>query len=181
MTKNSCYSTLFSCLYDEPQPIGSIGRGTHFSVFRSVEWRDVDLKQLAKPQIHDFAVIWDEDHDTRVISVIESIYMAGLLAPVQFIGERKGTLSIVLASRYYYGSSGGVGGVGFANLANEIAGDVEEDPWSLDIGSFDRRDTSARGDQTKLPSIIQDRDEVVFTYLKNINNLWDLGTKVWRP
>jgi hypothetical protein len=49
----------------------------------------------------------------------------------------------------------------------------------VEIGCFDRHDTSSRGHQTELPSIIQDHDEVAFTYLKNIDNLWRLGTKDW--
>ncbi|WP_257792875.1 hypothetical protein [Azospirillum argentinense] len=29
------YSHIFSCLYDEPAPIGRLGRSAHHSVFRS--------------------------------------------------------------------------------------------------------------------------------------------------
>lgn len=181
MTQNPSYSTLFSCLHDEREPVGYVGRGTHYSVFRSVEWLDVERRQLAKPQTHDFAVIWDEDHDERIIDVIERIYMAGLFSPVQFIGERKGGLSIVLAARYYCGSSDDFRGAEFEKLVRPLVSDVNGDSWNLEIGCFDRHDTSARGHQTELPSIIQDNDEVVFTYLKNIDNLWRLGTKDWSP
>ena len=181
MTQTPSYSTLFSCLHDEREPIGYVGRGTHYSVFRSVEWLDVERKQLAQPQIHDFAVIWDEDHDERIIDVIERIYMAGFLSPVQFIGERKGGLSIVLAARYYCGSSDDFRGEEFFRQIETIVSNVNGDSWNLEIGSFDRHDTSARGHQTELPSIIQDKDEVAFTYLKNIDNLWRLGTKDWIP
>ena len=99
------YSTLFSCLYDEPSPVGNLGRGAHYSIFRSVEWLDVIREPLIIPQVHDFAVIWDEDHDIRVIQVIEAIYMAGLLSPIQFIGERKGTLTIIVAAKFYFAHS----------------------------------------------------------------------------
>ncbi|MCC2976244.1 hypothetical protein LK533_06095 [Sphingomonas sp. PL-96] len=179
MKQNQTYSTLFSCLHDEKEPIGYLGRGTHYSVFRSIEWLDVERRQLVKPQIHDFAVIWDEDHDERIINVVERIYMAGLLSPVQFIGERKGGLSIVLAARYYCGSGDDYRGAEFAKLVSPIVSDVDGDSWNLELGCFDRHDTSARGHQTELPSIIQDKDEVAFTYLKNIDNLWRLGTKEW--
>ena len=90
MSDTPAYSTLFCCLYNESAPIGSIGRGCHYSVFRSVEWLDVTRSPLELPEMHDFAVIWDEDHDTRVINVIERIYLSGLLSPIQFVGERKG-------------------------------------------------------------------------------------------
>ncbi|WP_253073410.1 hypothetical protein [Sodalis ligni] len=99
------YSTLLSCLYDEQQPIGNLGRGTHYSIFRTVEWLDVNRTPVNLPQLHDFSVIWDEDHDERVINVIENIYMAGLLSPIQFIGERKGTLTVIVAAKFYYGAS----------------------------------------------------------------------------
>ena len=181
MSEKSNYSTLFSCLHDEQASFGYVGRGTHYSVFRSVEWLDVERRQLAKPQIHDFAVIWDEDHDERVIEVVERIYMAGLLSPVQFIGERKGGLSIVLAARYYCGSSDDYRGAEFTKQVSQIVSDIQGDSWNLEIGCFDRHDISARGHQTELPSIIQDDDEISFTYLRNIDNLWKLGTKDWRP
>lgn len=38
------HSTLFSCLHDEAEPIGSLGRGTHHSVCRAVTWVDVNVK-----------------------------------------------------------------------------------------------------------------------------------------
>jgi hypothetical protein len=64
------YSNLFTCLHDKLESIGTLGRGTHYSVFRSVESLNVIRRPLTLPQINDFAVIWDEDHDTRVIEAI---------------------------------------------------------------------------------------------------------------
>jgi hypothetical protein len=90
------YSQLFSCLYDQIEPVGTLGRGTHHSVFRAVTSLDKDLMPLERPKLHDFAVIWDEDHDERVILVVEGLLMQGLLAPVLFIGERKGTLNVIV-------------------------------------------------------------------------------------
>jgi len=179
MTQTATYSTLFSCLYDEPGPVGRIGRGTHYSVFRSVEWLDVERCPLVQPQIHDFAVIWDEDHDERVIEVVEKIYMAGLLSPIQFIGERKGMLSVVLAAKF------GCGHIGpeVDAYTRELQGlsEAHGDEWPVEIGTFDRHDTSARGHQTNIPGIINDDPEAVFVYLKNIDYLWGLGTKKWSP
>ena len=179
MDKLPTYSTLFSCLHDEPSPFGNLGRGTHYSIFRSVEWLDVERQPLARPQIHDFAVVWDEDHDQRVIEVIEKIYMAGFLSPIQFIGERKGMLKVVVAARF------GVGHIGpeldrYVRELEELS-EAQGDTWPVEIGTFDRHDTSARGHQTDLPGIIDDKDEAVFTYLKNIDYLWRLGTKNWQP
>jgi hypothetical protein len=173
MTDTPQYSTLFSCLYDEQEPVGSLGRGTHYSVLRSVEWLDVTRRPLAVPQIHDFAVVWDEDHDTRVIDAIERIYMAGLLSPVQFIGERKGSLFAIVAARFYFV------GTGQDIKAYEKAIDAitqnQPDTWPAYVGSFDRSPGSPA--QTILNGIINDTDHRVGVYLANIDSLWGLGTK----
>ncbi len=168
------YSSLFSCLYDEANPVGSLGRGTHYSVFRSVEWLDVIRQPLTKPQVHDFAVIWDEDHDTRVIDVIEQIYMAGLLSPIQFVGERKGMLHVIVASRFYYiGSPSDTEEYrrGIATIAQGL-----EDPWSLDLGMFDRSDPETMH-QCDYQGIIAAEKRRVDIYLRNIDSLWRLGTR----
>lgn len=179
MTNTPAYSTLFSCLHDEADPVGNLGRGTHYSIFRSIEWLNVERKPLTLPQIHDFAVIWDEDHDVRVVDVIERIYMAGLLSPIQFIGERKGFLTVMLAARFFFNLTGGEREAYQAQL-QELA-EPENDYWNVEIGSFDRHDRSAQGHQTIVAPIISANEEVVFTYLKNIDNLWALGTKPWQP
>lgn len=171
------YSNLFTCLHDEPEPVGALGRGTHYSVFRSVEWLDVTRRPLALPQIHDFAVIWDEDHDTRVIEVIERIYMAGLLSPVQFIGERKGTLTAIVAARFYF-SGTKVQTEAYRDAIEEIAQDID-DPWTVELGSFDRSPGSPQ--QTFFEGIISDTNHRVGLYLANIDSLWGLGTKTYMP
>src|ERR1700692_4902503 len=90
------YSPFFKTLHDETQPVGHFGRGTHYSVLQVPIWQDQWLNPLPLGSLLDFAVIWDEDHDERVIEVIENIYFSGLLAPVRFIGERKGSLSVLI-------------------------------------------------------------------------------------
>lgn len=172
------YSTLFSCLHDETGPVGSLGRGTHYSVLRSVEWLDVVRKPLATPQIHDFAVIWDEDHDTRVIPAIERIYMAGLLSPVQFIGERKGFLSVIVAARFFFHDDG-TALEQYREAIGEIATNLEFDSWTSEVGTFDRQLGSPH--QTDTVGIINDTDVKVGTYLRNIDNLWRLGTRNYEP
>jgi len=91
------YSSFFQTLYDELRPVGNLGRGTHYSVLRAATWHDTRLRPLKKSALLDFAVVWDEDHDTRVIEVIHELYFDGLLAPIRFIGERKGGLSVLIA------------------------------------------------------------------------------------
>lgn len=172
------YSTLFSCLHDETGPVGYLGRGTHYSVLRSVEWLDVVREPLATPQIHDFAVIWDEDHDTRVITAIERIYMAGLLSPVQFIGERKGFLSVIVAAKFFFHGDGAALEQ-YREAIGEIATSVDGDSWTSEVGTFDRQLGSPH--QTDTMGIIHDTDVKVGIYLRNIDNLWRLGTRNYEP
>lgn len=169
------YSTLFTCLHDEPAPIGSLGRGTHYSIFRSVEWLDVTGCPLSRPQIHDFAVIWDEDHDVRVIEAVERIYMAGLLSPVQFIGERKGGLTAVVAAKFYFRETGGDA----YRCAIDAISQKLDDPWSVEVGCFDRAPGNPH--QNFYEGLIQDSDHRVAIYLANIDSLWSLGTKPHNP
>ena len=179
MTTPPRYSTLFSCLYDEPEPVGNLGRGTHYSVFRSVEWLDVVQVPLLIPQIHDFAVIWDEDHDERVIEVIERIYMAGLLSPIQFIGERKGNLTVIVAAKFYFAYCEERLAAYVAALNQISTGPGHLDSWPTDVGMFDRAPGSPH--QTELGGLIAAEDHRVDTYVRNIDSLWNLGTKVFSP
>jgi hypothetical protein len=173
------YSNLFACLYDEPNPVGQLGRGAHYSVFRSVEWLDVVRTPLAVPQIHDFAVIWDEDHDTRVIDAIEEIYMAGLLSPVQFIGERKGNLSVIVAAKFYWAHSQATLNAYIQQL-NKISSSLNHgDNWQTEVGMFDR--TPGEPHQTDLHGLIMADEHRVITYVRNIDSLWSLGTKPFVP
>lgn len=173
------YSSLFSCLYDEPEPIGHLGRGAHYSIFRSVEWIDIIRAPLATAQIHDFAVIWDEDHDQRVIPVIEQIYLAGLLSPVPFIGERKGILTVIVAARFYFAHGQAVLEAYIQQLTNIALNSAHGDSWSCEVGMFDRSPGSPH--QTEVLGLIAANEHRVITYLRNIDSLWSLGTKDFTP
>jgi len=178
MSGTPVYSTLFHCLYDQPEPIGSLGRGAHYSVFRVAERFDVELKPAVPPQIHDFAVIWDEDHDTRVIEAVECLYMHDLLAPVQFVGERKGTLSLILAARGL--SYMGLTWDQYKARAQEAINQMSHgDWWPVEIGSFDRRPGNPH--QNDPGCIVQADVHRVEAYLLSIDTLWNLGTRPWQP
>lgn len=171
------YSDFFTCLYDEPAPVGHLGRGAHYSVLRCAEWFDVERRPLPRAEVHDFAVIWDEDHDTRVIDVVERIYLEGLLSPVQFIGERKGTLTVIVAARFYWNAEERVL-EDFKRRVSDIAASssVSGDSWTTEIGSFDRSPTYPPH-QTYLAGLIQSTEHKIDTYVRNIDNLWSLGTR----
>lgn len=169
------YSSLFACLYDEPAPVGHLGRGAHYSVFRSVEWLDVVCAPLLLPQVHDFTVVWDEDHDTRVIDVIEDIFMAGLLSPIQFIGERKGTLTVIVAAKFYFASTKASLDEYSTKLNQISANTINRDSWPAEVGTFDRSPGTPH--QTEVRGLIASAEHRVVTYLRNIDSLWSLGTK----
>lgn len=174
------YSQFIACLYDQAEPVGDLGRGTHYSIFRSIEWRELDGDFRDSGRFHDFAVVWDEDHDTRVIRLVEQLHMHGLLWPVVFIGERKGTVTVLLwqdvdpvaeRSDWY-------------DVVKELAQNgVECDVWNADFGAF-HRDPGQHQRLTDPGGIINDRTELVVTYLQTIDVLWQLGEKkraVYKP
>src|SRR5260370_15534285 len=160
------YSPFFQPLHDEKQAVGHFGRGPHASVRRVPIGHYERLKSLRQGERLDFAIIWDEDHDDRVIEPIEEMYFAGLLAPVRFIGERKGTLSVLIDSetaawdektrRNYHAA------------VNRISQSLD-DPWPVNVDPvFGFRPES---------SIVHGAAEEIATYLKNIQLLWKLGRR----
>jgi hypothetical protein len=159
------YFPFFQTLHDETRPVGQLGRGTHYSILRVPIWQDEWLNPLAQGLLLDFAVIWDEDHDARVMEAVEALYFSGLLSPVRFIGERKGSLSVLISDET-------VGPWNEAALRNyrEAVGDIGqslEDPWPVTVDQiFGQRH-----------SIIHAAPEDVATYLRNIHLLWQLGAK----
>jgi hypothetical protein len=175
MTTPPVYSQLFSCLYDQPEPIGSLGRGAHYSVFRSVQWRDIDGDFRDSGRAHDFAVVWDEDHDTRIITVIEHLHMAGLLWPIVFIGERKGALTILFA--YMAVPALEDEKLEYHQRVIDIAESNAGDNWICEFGWFHRNEVLEEANNTTPSAIIADSPERVVPYLAAIDVLWQLGEK----
>lgn len=252
------YSHFFSVLYDEPGPVGNLGRGTHYSVIRALRPRNlgyhyfnmveiaqdivksrdmdrcmdrdrayrkffdiyrrignsdrelntkanfraeflrltdfseeaidegiaaIDAQNLPgdfiedawagwmqrhshysdEPRIdfHDMAIIWDEDHDTRVITAIELMIRSGLHGyDIRFMGERKGALSIVFGG--IYPPFIPMVNKKIKDLANEL-----EDPWTVSVKCLSDADHS----------IIDAYQPNVSAYLHGIDALWGLGGK----
>ena len=171
------YSQLFSCLYDQGEPVGTLGRGTHYSVFRAVTSFDNGLVPLDRPKLHDFAVIWDEDHDERVIPVVEGLLMQGLLAPVLFIGERKGTLNVIVDDALFTDSS--VNADEYIKAVEDVCeSNSDGDHWPTEVVSLKRMPLGLSG--AELGGIVHDQDVRVLTYLRAIDVLWKLGVKEHR-
>ena len=153
------YSHFFSVLYDEPGPVGNLGRGTHHSVIRIFSRHPPGM---ITGTFNDVAIIWDEDHDTRVITAIELMIMKGFFVyDILFIGERKGMLSIIFR--------GDMPPWLLANMQNrldDIANELE-DPWPVYINCLSDTDHS-------IINCCQDR---INAYLHGIDALWSLGQK----
>lgn len=161
------YSPFFQTLYDEQEPVGHLGRGTHYSVLRAIVFHDNLGKPLPEThykgpdaKFHDFAVIWDEDHDIRVIEAIQKMYAAGVLPFFSIIGERKAMLTALAASESDMLRS-------YASLqVEQICSNIYNDYWTTEVGVF-----------TRPSGIISANPQDEVLYLANINMLWQLGSK----
>ena len=146
-----------------------------YSVFRAIDARDVDQRPTPLPRIHDFAIIWDDDHDTRIIPVIEEMLMAGLLPGVQFLGEHKGSLTIILAARTYWN----IDVEAYAKRVEALTA-AAGDYWNVKVGMYDHGKGNLRhGHQCDFQELIGLSDEEEHAFLFTIDTMWRLGTKEW--
>ncbi len=160
------YSDFFQTLHDETQPTGHLGRGTHYSVLRAVTWHGPNRQPLKEAHYLDFAIIWDEDHDSRVIHPIELLYKRGWLSSAIIVGERKAGFTFLMPDDLYESTSQLERQKLQAEL-DDLMQSLEDDPWNGDLGSI-----PAGGD-----GIINDQKEKVQLYLRTIEMLWQLGVK----
>jgi hypothetical protein len=116
---------------------------------------------LANAQFADFAVIWDEDHDDRVIEPIETIYRCGLLPSFLMFGEQKGSFTAVLADDIHDHIR-----LHLQGRLNRITENLE-DAWPARVVSLGDPDNS----------IINASTDKVTLYLNNLAMLWELGAK----
>lgn len=158
------YSPFFQTLHDERSPTGHLGNGTHASILRAVVFHGPTLVPLSIGAFANFAVIWDEDHDTRVIKAVENIYRAGFLGSILMIGERQGTLNAVVSERVQDPKVLLV----LEDKLRAVAEKLEGDPWSSSLHRLDSPDHE----------IIEDENAKVSLYLANLNMLWRLGAQV---
>lgn len=145
------YSHFFSTIHDEAAPIGAIGRGSHYSVLRAIVWQP-------KLAFHDFVIVWDEDHDTRIIWIAEQLLAQGLLTPVLALGERKGAVTVLSSLQP---------SAKYAQQVNAITEGVPSDSFPADVAFFPQ----------SVGGIIQGEDARATAYLSGIFALWQIGTK----
>jgi hypothetical protein len=156
------YSHFFQTLHDERSPT-RFGNGTHASILRAVVFHDPKGMPLNTGATADFAVIWDEDHDTRVLPAIEAIHRRGLLGSILMIGERQGTLNAVVSEQ--------VEDPARLKLLEDnllAVGQKMEDPWSVSLRRIDSEDHQ----------LIEAENDDVVLYLKTLKMLWKLGVNV---
>jgi hypothetical protein len=61
------------------------------------ETRDVTVCEYVTRNmmsIHRFAIVWDDDHDTRVVGAIHVLMVTGEMDHIDVVGERKGDLTM---------------------------------------------------------------------------------------
>ncbi len=151
------YSDFIKTIYDQQEPVGKIGRGMHYSVLRAPVSTNLN-QEPSQLKFQNFAILWDEDHDERVLIIIEHLLFAGLLAPVKFIGERKGMLEIILDNDFCSNSS--------RDKIDSYKDKIESlthktgDFWPVHLFTIDSYSQNS---------------STYKTYIENIQNLHDLG------
>lgn len=92
--------------------------GIHHEVYSYVKF----IEPGDSPQYGRIAVIYDQDHDVRILGVVERMYYNGVLDGVVAIHERRGLVGILTDFE-----SAGVP----SDQIIKILSDVEGDNWSL--------------------------------------------------
>jgi hypothetical protein len=158
------YSEFFQTLHDEVAPVGNLGRGTHYSVLRAIVFRGAAGGVFREAQYLDFAIIWDEDHDERIMEPIYKLYCAGLLSSFTIFGERKATMTGIVAPELVKNPSY----VEYLKeeLQKACTGMANGDWWSTHAGFLSDQQNIINADVAN-----------VSLYLSNIDMLWGLGLK----
>lgn len=81
------YSLIFSTIAEPEISYGDI------TILRSLLW------YANYPMFYDFAIIWDEDHDERIIWIAEQLWLRGLLEHIVALGEHKAVLTIIVKEK----------------------------------------------------------------------------------
>lgn len=151
------YSPLFKTIYDETEPgSDSIGRGSHYSILRAQH-----NKTPSDTGFFDFAIIWDEDHDIRVIEVLEDLYKTKKLSNYIIVGERKGCFTAVLHPDQKQ--------TVLNSLPSSIEINAGNDNWDTEVVTL--KDVGNHG------RLIHDGKAETETYITAIINKWNLGKK----
>jgi hypothetical protein len=153
------YSSFFKTLHDEQAPTGYLGRGIHYSILRAVVFHD----EIGRPCLgsdFDFAVIWEEDHDDRVVQAIEQCYRRRILSSFFGFQEAKGILTGFVAP--------GLSKCRISFVESQLHAIAEEEV-ELDVW------TSVIATVEEPHGIGSCPDENLSLYINNLRMLWRLG------
>lgn len=171
------YSELFTCIHDQDRAVGFLAPGVHYSIFSHSE------RQTSEPRglfLHRLAVIWDADHDTRIIEVLEKMKRANLLEPVLFIGERKGNVTVIISKAHADRlRESGVAKYRerLAAIAHNISGG---DKWSVIVGSLhivgvDMLNDGEDDEEGNTQGIVLTDERRARAFLQGISAQWNIG------
>lgn len=156
------YSEFFRTEYDEQHNVGALE--AHYSI--------ICAPLLAKPdspiELQRLAVIWDQDHDERVIALLEAAYFQGLLAPSIFcIAEHKGHVAVI--------TNGDLG---------ESERQRQSRFWqriSDDVIVDDKFVVNVMLEEEYILELSPRLRSTFKTYFEHIDNAWTLGPNAYQP
>jgi hypothetical protein len=128
-------SPIYTTVFDDPS--------IRVSIFRTRVWHGLDLRPLRVHEELTFGVVWDEDRDERVFELVDVLAYHGHLSGVRFVGEHKGSSTILLypdAKPEVYAKYNGY--------------EIEGDAWSLYYAGSDMAKTEFRLDDPKVQSVL---------------------------
>lgn len=176
--RNEPNTKIFTHIYSEPYPIGDLG-GTGYAVMRAIEWQDDTFTPCKQARMHDFALIWHQSFNQVLSNITETIYMNGLFSPVQFVGIRGNTVSI-LVSTAFKKAFGNMEFEEYATKLDILCHKVVSHPTEVFIASYDRAPEWPKY-AVDLAGIIPANKYRASTFLRNIDSLWNLGLKPFEP
>jgi hypothetical protein len=131
IVSNDKYSTILACLFDQAGPAIVNGGNPSYSIFRVTQARDQIGQRVDRMTVHDLAIIWDDDHDERVVYALERLHLAGLLWPVVFASENRGTLTMFIQGGLSLPSN-------FEEEVREACSAAVKDNWHVTFPIYNR-------------------------------------------
>ncbi|TRO38593.1 hypothetical protein EQ832_12125 [Pseudomonas sp. ALS1131] len=155
------YSHFFRTEYDEQQNIGVLEAHCSILSVPSLNKKDAVL------DVQRVAVIWDEDHDERVIPILEAACFKGLLRNVLFIAEHKGAVSIIMdeSAKSFLRNARQKK---WQEICDEV---VENDEFSADVMSKEEY----------VQTLVDSLQPMYENYLNHICDVWSLGPHDFYP
>jgi hypothetical protein len=156
------YSEFFETLHDEQGRVGSML--CHYSILRAMVFHDEFGNALPIARRQKFAVIWDDDHDERIIQPIEKLFCEGLLSSFVMFGEQKAVFYAMAAEQ--------LAAPKFKARVSHLEKRIEAACHYIDIGD----QWGAQLEWINAPGLMMNAsDDKARLYAATIKMLWDLG------